>query len=253
MLNEKRTMYGDSCVIHAVPALAMTNGTFACVFTGAMAIADGEYTTPRIRLTLSRVMSSVAAVLAFAPDGGPSSRLMSSTLCGRISLACSFMYRSNALSCTSPRSALAPEYGMRIPILIVSAFAGAVKAMPSATQPNHFTVRIVSPLRFSGFSAIGPFVDPPGGNYISHLCRANSEILPTHLFRRDRHALKPAAVFASGLSRIPYSRSLWKGNCRTCVLQRSTARRARFSVSFRTITFVHFRSAAHRYVICAMS
>jgi len=65
---------------------AMMKGTLACVTTGAIAMADGENTMPRSRSTLSRVMSSVATVLAFAPDGGPSSRLMSSTVCGAMSL-----------------------------------------------------------------------------------------------------------------------------------------------------------------------
>ena len=76
-------------VIHAVPALAISNGVFAWVITGAIAMADGENTTPVMMLTLSRVISSVATVLALAPEGGPSSRSTISTLCGAMSLACS--------------------------------------------------------------------------------------------------------------------------------------------------------------------
>ena len=76
-------------MIQAVPALAITIGTLACVTTGASAIADGENTKPVRICTLSLVINSVAAVLAIAPVGGPSSRLMSSTLCGAMSLACS--------------------------------------------------------------------------------------------------------------------------------------------------------------------
>jgi hypothetical protein len=52
-------------------------------------MADGENTTPVMMLTLSRVISSVATVLALAPEGGPSSRSITSTLCGAMSLACS--------------------------------------------------------------------------------------------------------------------------------------------------------------------
>ena len=89
MLNDSRTMYGDRLVIQAVPALAMTIGIFACVTTGASAIADGENTKPARICTLSLVISSVVTVLACAPVGGPSSRLMISTLFGAISLACS--------------------------------------------------------------------------------------------------------------------------------------------------------------------
>ena len=61
-------------MIQAVPALEMISGTLAWVSTGAIAIADGENTTPAMMLTLSRVISSVATVLALAPEGGPSSR-----------------------------------------------------------------------------------------------------------------------------------------------------------------------------------
>ena len=46
-------------VIQAVPALAMTIGTLACVTTGASAIADGENTKPVTSCTLSLVISSV--------------------------------------------------------------------------------------------------------------------------------------------------------------------------------------------------
>src|SRR6185312_15550546 len=98
MLNDSRTMYGDRLVIHAVPALAITIGTLAWVITGASAIADGENTKPVTSCTLSLVMSSVVTVLATAPVGGPSSRLMIWTVCGAISFACSFTYRSKALS-----------------------------------------------------------------------------------------------------------------------------------------------------------
>ena len=76
-------------MIQAVPALAITIGTLACVITGASAIADGENTKPVTSCTLSLVISSVATVLATAPVGGPSSRLTISTLCGAMSLACS--------------------------------------------------------------------------------------------------------------------------------------------------------------------
>ena len=41
-------------VIQAVPALEMISGIFAWVTTGAIAIADGENTTPAISLTLSQ-------------------------------------------------------------------------------------------------------------------------------------------------------------------------------------------------------
>ena len=85
-------------MIQAVPALAITIGTLACVTTGASAIADGENTKPVRICTLSLVISSVATVFACAPVGGPSSRLMISTLCGAMSLACNFTYRSKALS-----------------------------------------------------------------------------------------------------------------------------------------------------------
>ncbi len=77
-------------MIQAVPALAMTIGTLACVTTGASAIADGENTKPVTSGTLSLVMSSVVTVFATAPVGGPSSRLMRVILCGAMSLACSF-------------------------------------------------------------------------------------------------------------------------------------------------------------------
>ena len=87
MLNDSRTMNGERFVIQAVPALAITIGTLACVTTGASAIAEGENTKPARMGTLSLVISSVATVFAWAPVGGPSSRLMSSTLCGAISLA----------------------------------------------------------------------------------------------------------------------------------------------------------------------
>ena len=43
-------------MIQAVPALAMTIGTFACVTTGASAIADGENTKPVRICTLSLVI-----------------------------------------------------------------------------------------------------------------------------------------------------------------------------------------------------
>ena len=85
-------------MIQAVPALEIIIGTLACVTTGASAIADGENTKPVSICTLSLVISSVATVLATAPVGGPSSRLMISTLFGAMSLACSLTYRSNALS-----------------------------------------------------------------------------------------------------------------------------------------------------------
>ena len=75
-------------MIQAVPALAITIGTLACVTTGASAIADGENEKPVSICTLSLVISSVDTVLATAPVGGPSSRLISSTLCGAMSLAC---------------------------------------------------------------------------------------------------------------------------------------------------------------------
>lgn len=78
-------------MIQAVPAFEISSGTFACVMTGAIAIADGENTTPTIILTLSLVISSVATVLAAEPDGGPSSRLMTSIVCGAISLAWSLI------------------------------------------------------------------------------------------------------------------------------------------------------------------
>ena len=61
----------------------MTIGTLAWVTTGASAIADGENTKPVTICTLSLVISSVATVLATAPVGGPSSRLMISTLLRR--------------------------------------------------------------------------------------------------------------------------------------------------------------------------
>ncbi len=48
--------------------------------TGASAIADGENTKPVTSCTLSLVISSVVAVFATAPVGGPSSRLIMSTL-----------------------------------------------------------------------------------------------------------------------------------------------------------------------------
>ena len=76
-------------MIQAVPALAISIGTLACVTTGAAAIAEGENENPVTTLTLSLVISSVTTVLALAPEGGPSSRFTSSTLCGAISAACS--------------------------------------------------------------------------------------------------------------------------------------------------------------------
>ena len=76
-------------MIQAVPALAITIGTLDWVITGASAIADGENEKPVTTCTLSLVISSVVTVLATAPVGGPSSRLIISTLYGAISLACS--------------------------------------------------------------------------------------------------------------------------------------------------------------------
>ena len=96
-------------MIHAVPAFAINIGIFACVANGAAAIADGEKTKPARSFTLSLVISSVTTVRALAPDAGPSSRLTSSILLSPRSLACSFTYKSNALSTWLPRSELGPE------------------------------------------------------------------------------------------------------------------------------------------------
>ena len=96
-------------MIQAVPALAMGSGIFAWVASGATAIADGENTKPVSSFTLSLVMTSVATVLALAPEGGPSSRLINSILLFPRSFACSFTYRSNALSIWLPKSELGPE------------------------------------------------------------------------------------------------------------------------------------------------
>src|SRR5471030_2574512 len=138
MLNDSRAIYGDRFVIQAVPALAMIIGTLAWVTTGASAMADGENTKPASILTLSLVINSVAAVLAAAPVGGPSSRLTSSTVFGAMSLACNFTYRSNALSTWWPRSALAPLNGSTTPILIFSAWAVPPTVTAKAVSPNHF-------------------------------------------------------------------------------------------------------------------
>src|SRR5271166_1060480 len=52
------------------------------------------------------------------------------------------MKRSIALSCTSPRSALTPEYGSMTPIFMFSARAGAASKTPSAAHPSIFHNRI---------------------------------------------------------------------------------------------------------------
>src|ERR1700720_426254 len=52
------------------------------------------------------------------------------------------MKRSIALSCTSPRSALTPEYGSITPIFMFSARAGAASKSPSAAHPSIFHNRI---------------------------------------------------------------------------------------------------------------
>src|SRR5215475_4018481 len=67
-------------------------------------------------------------------------------------------------------------------------------------------------------------------------------------------ALKPGAVFASGLSTF-WNLSAHHGKviAGSCALQPSKARRAKFSASLRTTAFVHFRLTAHQCAICAMS
>src|SRR6266545_3207858 len=120
----------------------MIMGTLAWVATGAIAIADGEKRKPARICTLSLVMSSVATIFACAPVGGPSSRLMISTLCGAMSFACSLMYRSKALSIWWPGSALGPLSVSTTPTLIVSARAAPPMATATAAKPRQRLIRM---------------------------------------------------------------------------------------------------------------
>src|SRR3984893_5362958 len=63
------------------------------------------------------------------------------------------MKRSIALSWTSPRSALTPEYGSITPIFMFSARAGAASKSPSAAHPSMFHNRICI---LPGYVLLGP-------------------------------------------------------------------------------------------------
>ncbi len=109
-MNDVRAMYGDSVVIIAVPAFMMTNGTFASVASGAIAIAFGVHTTPVRSCTLSRTISSCARRFAVSGLMPVSSRLMISRLTPGGSLhSPSFMKRLIAFSIWSPFDDSGPE------------------------------------------------------------------------------------------------------------------------------------------------
>ena len=109
-VNDVRAMYGDNVVSIAVPAFMMMNGTFASVASGAIAAAFGVQTTPVIRFTLSRTISSWARRLAVSGLMPVSSRLMISifTPAGSFDSFC-FMNRSTAFWIWSPFDAIGPE------------------------------------------------------------------------------------------------------------------------------------------------
>ena len=85
-------MYGERVVITAVPAFMMTNGTFASVVSGAIAIALGVKITPVRSSTLSRTISSCASCFALSGLGPVSSRVISSIFTpGGSSFSCCLM------------------------------------------------------------------------------------------------------------------------------------------------------------------
>jgi hypothetical protein len=103
-------MYGERVVIAAVPAFMITNGIFASVQSGAIAIALGVKITPVSRFTLSRTISSCATCRALSGLGPVSSRTrISSFTPGGRSFSCCFMYRRMPRSMYSPRLAFSPE------------------------------------------------------------------------------------------------------------------------------------------------
>ncbi len=91
-------MYGERVVITEVPAFMITNGTFASVAIGAIAMALGVKITPARRFTLSRTTSSCASWRALSGFGPVSSRVMSSTFVPPSSFSCCLRYRRTARS-----------------------------------------------------------------------------------------------------------------------------------------------------------
>ena len=89
---EKRATYGDLVVMMEEAAFMMIIGTFACVASGATAIALGVKPKPARKSTLSCVIRSCARRLATSGDGPVVSFSTSSTFLPATVSPCCFMY-----------------------------------------------------------------------------------------------------------------------------------------------------------------